>query len=176
MSSSAGKRSQSSTSGHGWPWQARTGAQLSLTATHRLRHGWMKLKGDGTKGHRLKSKQQKKGFTGLWKNLRVETDGSNEGAEEGLGLRVAACLQQGPPVLRAWDHLTFQTAVTQKIRQPHLGVAHISADPHLVGDGHAAGGLAHVEGQQGGRQSQESGEEQSHGSTKKIHKSTGWRS
>lgn len=60
MSSSSGKRSQSSTSGHGWPWQARTGAQLSLTATHRLRHGWIKLKGDGTTGYTLKTKQQEK--------------------------------------------------------------------------------------------------------------------
>lgn len=32
-------------------------------------------------------------------DLRVQTDGSDEGAEEGLGLRVAARLQQGPPVL-----------------------------------------------------------------------------
>lgn len=31
--------------------------------------------------------------------LRIKTDGSNEGAEEDLGLRVASCLQQGPPVL-----------------------------------------------------------------------------
>lgn len=43
MSSSAGKRSQSRASGQGWPWQASTGAQLSLTATHRLRQGWIKL-------------------------------------------------------------------------------------------------------------------------------------
>lgn len=113
----------------------------------------------------------RKDFTGLWKNLRVETDGSDEGAEEGLGLRVAACLQQGPPVLRARNHLTFQAAVTQKIRQPHLRVSHISADPHLVGNGHAAGGLAHVERQQGRSQSQESGEVQSHGlQNPQVHK------
>lgn len=31
--------------------------------------------------------------------LRVEADRCNDGAEEGLRLRVAACLQQGPPVL-----------------------------------------------------------------------------
>lgn len=105
------------------------------------------------------------------KNLRVETDGSDEGAEEGLGLRVAARLQQGPPVLRAWNHLTFQAAVTQKIRQPHLGVSHISADPHLVGNGDAAGGLAHVERQQGRCQSHESGEVQSHGlQNPQVHK------
>lgn len=105
----------------------------------------------------------REGLPGLWKNVLVETDGSDEGAEKGLGLRVAACLQQGPPVLRAWNHLTFQVAVTQKIRQPHLGVSHTFADPHLVGNGDAAGGLAHVERQQGRCQSQESGEVQSHG-------------
>lgn len=55
--------------------------------------------------------------------------------------------------------------MTQKIRQPHLRVSDILADPHLVGDGDAAGGLTHVEGQQGRGQSQESrNEEQSHGS------------
>lgn len=112
------------------------------------------------------------GFRRLQINLRVETDGGDEGAEEGLGLRVAARLQEGPPVLRAWDHLTLQAAVTQEIRQPHLGVSHILADPHLVGDGDAAGGLTHVECQQGRGQSQESRkEEQSHGSRNpRVHK------
>lgn len=52
------------------------------------------------------------GFRRLQKDLRVETHGGDEGAEEGLGLRVAARLQEGPPVLRAWDHLSFQAAVT----------------------------------------------------------------
>lgn len=47
--------------------------------------------------------------------LRVKTDGGNEGAEEGLSLRVAACLQQGLPVLWTWHHLAFQVAVTQEV-------------------------------------------------------------
>lgn len=59
MSSSAGKRLQSSTWGHGWPWQARTGAQLSLTATQRLWHGWIKLKADQMKDYKLKTKREK---------------------------------------------------------------------------------------------------------------------
>lgn len=134
----------------------------------------MKLRGGGRKPYTLKAARERAagpgGFRRLQKNLRVETDGGDEGAEEGLGLGVAARLQEGPPVLRAWDHLTLQAAVTQKIRQPHLGVSDIPADPHLVGDGHAAGGLTHVECQQGRGQSQESQNgEQSHG-LQKVHK------
>lgn len=78
--------------------------------------------------------------------LRVEADGGDEGAEEGLGLGVAASPQQGPPVLRAGHHFTLQAAVAQVVGQPHLGVANILAYLHLVGDSNAAGRLAHVKG------------------------------
>lgn len=81
--------------------------------------------------------------------LRVEADGGDERAEESLGLGVAAGPQQGPPVLGAGHHLALQAAVTQVVGQPHLRVAHVLAHLHLVGDGHAAGGLAHVESLQG---------------------------
>ena len=78
-------------------------------------------------------------------SLRVKADGGDEGAEEGLGLGVAARLQQGPPVLGAGHHLPFKAAVAQEVGQPHLGVAHILAHLHLVGNGHATGGLSQIE-------------------------------
>lgn len=71
--------------------------------------------------------------------LRIQADRSNEGAEEGLGLRVASSLQQWAPVLRAGHHLTLQAAVPKEVGQSHLGVADILAHAHLVGYGHAAG-------------------------------------
>lgn len=80
-------------------------------------------------------------------NLRVKTDRGDDGAEEGLSLRVAARLQQRPPILRMWHHLTFQVTVAQKVWQPHLRVPNAPADLHLVGDGNAARGLADVKGQ-----------------------------
>ena len=156
MSSSAGNRSQSRASGHRWPWQASTGAQLSLTATHRLRQGWMKLRERKTKCQTMYTGKHGSELLGnLWTNiqskkrsnkiyLRVETDGGDDGAEEGLGLRVAACLQQGLPVLGPWHHLALQVAVAQEIGQTHLWVSYVFADLHLVRDGDAAGGLPHV--------------------------------
>lgn len=80
---------------------------------------------------------------------RVEADWSDEGAHEGPGLRVAASLQQGPPVLRFGDDLVLQAGVPQEVGQPHLGVPHIVADAHLWRDAHAAGRLAQVKGQGG---------------------------
>lgn len=160
------------------PQVTLAGQDRSTTVPHRHTETAARL--DETAGRREESlhtgdrarERAAGGFRRLQMNLRVETDGGDEGAEEGLGLRVAARLQEGPPVLRAWDHLTLQAAVTQKVRQPHLGVSHILADPHLVGDGDAAGGLTHVECQQGRGQSQESrNEEQSHASQNlQVHK------
>lgn len=66
-----------------------------------------------------------------------------------MGLRVAAGLEQGLPVLGAGHHLALEAAVPQVVGKPHLRVAHVLAHLHLVGYGHAAGGLAHVEGSQG---------------------------
>lgn len=87
--------------------------------------------------------------------LRVETDGGDEGAEEGPGLWVAACLQKGLPVLWPWHDFALQAAVTQKVGQPHLGVSDVFADLHLVGDGDTAGGLTHVKRHYRPRHSQE---------------------
>lgn len=117
MSSSAGKRSQLRASGHGCPWQASTGAQLSLTATHRLRQGWIKLGKIISKDfkycicNKIENKSTQETLGKKEKNLRVKADRCNDGAEECLGLRVAASLQQGSPVLRARHHLTFKVAV-----------------------------------------------------------------
>lgn len=76
--------------------------------------------------------------------LRVKTNRGNEGAEEGLCLRVAACLQQRPPILWMWHHLAFQATVAQKVWQTHLWVSNIFADMHLVGNGNTTSRLTHV--------------------------------
>lgn len=78
-------------------------------------------------------------------HVPVQANGSDERADEGPGLRVAAGVKQRPPVVRTRNRF-LQTAVAQQVGQTHFRVRHVLADAHLVRDGDAACGLAQVEG------------------------------
>lgn len=75
--------------------------------------------------------------------LPVQADWCKEGAEENPSVRVALPGQQGQPAGRLLDHF-WHGLVLQQVGNPHLGVADIVAQGHVVWNGCAAGGSPQV--------------------------------
>lgn len=75
--------------------------------------------------------------------LPVQADWCKEGAEKNPSVWVALPGQQGQPAGRLLDDFCHGLML-QQVGNPHLGVADIVTQGHVVWDGHAAGGSPQV--------------------------------